>query len=63
MGLRIVADPKRARGRPVRQERRPSRLGLGAAHDRDPAGAGATDLSDVDGGLYTEITGTRARVR
>ena len=36
LGLRIVADPSGARGRPVRQERRPSRLGLGAADGRHP---------------------------
>ena len=36
LGLRIVADPNGARGRLVRQERRPSRLGLGAADGRHP---------------------------
>ena len=52
--------PGGARSRLVRQERRPSRRGLGAADGRHGDAAGATDLSQVDAGLYTETPGTLA---
>jgi len=57
-GLRIVADPT------VPEAGLYDKSGVHRGSDWEPltvvtgAGAGATDLSDVDGGLYTEITGS-----
>ena len=50
--------PGRARGRLVRQERRPSRLGLGAADGRDPRSRRRDEPVGGRSGLYTEITGS-----
>jgi len=57
-GLRIVADPN------VPEAGLYDKSGVHRGSDWEPltvvtrAGAGATDLSNVDGGLYTEITGS-----
>ncbi len=57
LGLRIVADPT------VPEAGLYDKSGVHRGSDWDPltvvtrAGAGATDLSQVDGGLFTEVTG------